>query len=190
MKDSLAESKLHERAVKRAAGLCKHGFAPAFDKLPTFPSNLSSSASTQQIVAPLLAMAVFGDQVKAAIEPWRSSSVEPPFSPTELITMALVMHEKEMTLPDIMKWIAKTFLHYRLVIHEYDHSAGPLDSEDRSQAQGLRLYLSSVLYKLESPAYRSITAGFGGWNVSRTHARIYLQPALGFEPRGTFPFLR
>jgi hypothetical protein len=143
-------------------------------------------------MASLIAKIELRNQIKAVIGPWKSSTGKPPYSPTELITIALIADGPILDSREIMRWIAKAFAYYEAVYRLYDDPNELPNAMKSPWAESLRMELHSGFYKLEAP-FHHITLYFSlytRWRVSWEHARVSLQGALGFEPRGTFPFLR
>ena len=143
-------------------------------------------------MAILTAKEALQTEVRAAILPHSALNKEPPYSPTELITMALVVHDKPMEISDIIEWIAVTFVHYATVSDLYDDEL--LDyrrTETGQRAIALRDRLLSGLYALPLPADTTSAKTWTNqrWRVRWDEARCHLQRALGFQLQGTFPFL-
>ena len=66
--------------------------------------------------------------------------------------MALVVHDKHMDIPDIMKWIGLTFVYYVPVLNLYDEKFIDYSSTKNGQdAIVLDDYLLSGLYALRLP---------------------------------------
>ena len=136
-------------------------------------------------------------QVEDAIEPYKDSTTEPPFSQGELIVMALLLHDEPLCRGDTMQWISDTFTHYRNLF-----SSAFCEQQVRPFGWKLRLDNANqwmkefrrVTYDFELPV---TTAGFADDGqtlrmATMPNATAYLQRALGKESterKRTFPFL-
>ena len=131
------------------------------------------------------------EQVKAAIKPWSGSSDKPPFSPVELITMAMIICNGEpVSEQSILYSVSLHFKYYRNVGYRY-HGEQPFG--DKQLVLSRENHLHMGFYALELPASRVDLPRepFDEcWQVSLPAARLFIQRAYGLEPIGAFPFLQ
>lgn len=118
---------------------------------------------------------------KQVLLPWKSQKVKPPFSPVELLTLALGSTSKDLTEREILRWIKVNFHYYRLL-------------EKRSSMDPERLAFSSLdegfqAYKAPTQKDQGGSSGDVVWKISPDEARVYLQQRYGYKPSGAFRFL-
>lgn len=95
--------------------------------------------------------------IKAAICPWKSSSVKPPFSDLTLVTMALAHHHPPVPFEKVRAWVQHNFSFYEQ--GNYYDTAG----------------IMQALYSYNAPVRRC--SGYT-YTLCVNEARIYLQHVL------------
>lgn len=136
------------------------------------------------------------DAIATLVEPCTQSTTEkPPFTPGQLIVMALAVHGEPLTSRQIIDWIVAVFPYYRKLVcagfEEFYRDWSEQNSEDPDQTSNA--YTFGKDHDAELNSYElPITERKGKsrfFSVTTSAARIYLQDILGAKPRGAFRFL-
>ena len=129
-------------------------------------------------------------KIRAAIMPWRMSTEEPPFTLGQLIVMALVLRNGQMTIEDLVAWLVRTFKYYSLEVKRQMEVLKPTDFGYKTTLAG-KLRLASQQFSLPVTISQTpLPIRTPILETSIPPAQIYLQRALNLEPEGSFPFLR
>jgi hypothetical protein len=59
------------------------------------------------------------NRIEAGIRPWRFSNDRPPFTPRELLVMALVTADKRLEVHEVLNWVMMTFQFYSISASKY-----------------------------------------------------------------------
>ena len=93
-------------------------------------------------------------QVNLAIKPWKLSDAEPPYSPAELITMALVVRGGISTEENIHSFIGNHFNYYRNIRFRRHAVLLNKSREARRQVLAREMYLREGFWAMDLPAAR------------------------------------
>jgi len=145
--------------------------------------------------------------IRNVIAPWRyRTDTAPPFSPTELVVMALAVCHESMKRKDLFFWIHDTFEYYQTqqtaaalwgsLCHYPASKHGPWEMRrDERYRRNLHYGPSflNILRSYETPV--DSTEGNLEYQVKLSvdlkDARNFLRPLLWpYQPEGHFPFLR
>lgn len=136
----------------------------------------------------MMSKAELTERIKKAIAPWRKAVEEPPFTPVELIFMALSMRGGEATGERIFLWIGSTFNYYNKLMVEANCYVGPRTTSrsDRAQraslaVQDLRSAMAEKLQELDLPLqyYRPGIMAAPVYRTSTESAVHILAPRIG-----------
>ena len=135
------------------------------------------------------------DQIEAAIKPWKTSRIKPPYSVDELIVMALVLRDKPTTVHRLIKWFGKTSRYYDDLVYVYFSRGlepGRTQSMQVSKATSFMRTLREAFHKYQLPVTRheSDLVEEESYSVKTQEARLYLAKHFGSQRGNTFPFLQ
>ena len=132
-------------------------------------------------------------QIRKVCQRWKWRQDKPPFSPAELITMALVATNSSRWEINILDWIDRNFSYYSGVSDVKSWNARSIMHDHDRDVATLKEYLITGFREFELPANRCLMFESEtlelAWRVSIPDARLYLQVPLGLN-KGTFAFLQ
>ena len=130
-------------------------------------------------------------KVRAVIIPWTSSDQEPPFTPPDLLTMALILNNRTMDESEILDSVERNFRYYRILVANaprYWHD----DEFEHGESRTFKDLEASNEMSVGFNSYviPAIATSTGEFTLCINEARIYMQQRFGPSPDGDFPFFR